>query len=352
MRSWLILRLWNSQRFRSKALSPVEAVEFFLERMAERNPSRNAVVHVAAEEALQRAKEAEQDFLAGREVGPLHGVPTAMKDLFDFHPGWPSTFGGIRALKAFGVDGYCLWAERMEKAGAIILGKTNSPIMGFRGTTDTYLFGPTRNPFDLRKNPGGSSGGSAAAVADGLVPVAEGTDGGGSIRIPAAWSGLFGFKASFGRVPAVSRPNAFGPATPFIHEGVLARTVADAALVMKVLSGYDPRDPLSLTDTVDWAGALRQDLKGIKVAYSPNLDVFPVDPEVAAVVREAVQAFAEVEAEPECRVPGGPGFCRGGQRQPSLHPLLPLLETVQHCRGRGQHAGGDGHGRRPGGAGT
>jgi hypothetical protein len=106
-----------------------------------------------------------------------------MKDLFDFKPGWPTTFGGVRALRDFVVDFYCAWAERMERAGAIIVGKTNSPVMGFRGTCDNPLFGPSRNPFDTSRNTGGSSGGSAAAVAAGLLPVAEGTDGGGSIRI-------------------------------------------------------------------------------------------------------------------------------------------------------------------------
>src|SRR5205823_3575804 len=161
-----------------------------------------------------------------------------IKDLFDFKPGWPSTFGGIRALKDLKLDLSCIYAERMERAGAILLGKTNSPVMGFRGTCDNYLFGPSRNPFNVAKNTGGSSGGSAAAVADGLVPIAEGTDGGGSIRIPAAWCGVFGFKASFGRVPFVARPNAFGGDTPFLFEGTLSRTVEDAALGLTALTGY------------------------------------------------------------------------------------------------------------------
>ena len=121
------------------------------------------------------------------------------------------------------IDAYCVFAERIEKAGAILIGKTNSPVMGFRGVTDNYLFGPTANPFDTAYNPGGSSGGSAAAVADGLVPFAEGTDGGGSIRIPAAWTGVYGYKASFGRVPMVMRPDAWAA-----HESVHLRGAADA----------------------------------------------------------------------------------------------------------------------------
>src|SRR4029077_4041093 len=139
------------------------------------------------------------------------------------------TFGGIRAMRNFKANFYCGFAERIEQAGAIILGKTNSPIMGFRGTCDNYLFGPTRNPFNMTKNTGGSSGGSAAAVADGLLPLAEGTDGGGSIRIPAAWCNVYGYKASFGRVPALLTPNGVGAGHPFIFEGPITRTVEDAA---------------------------------------------------------------------------------------------------------------------------
>src|SRR5262249_35025882 len=159
---------------------------------------------------------AEQAVMNRRQLGPLHGVPTAMKDCFDFKPGWPTTYGGVKAVQDRVVDSYCTYADRIERAGALLLGKTNSPARGFRGSCDTYLFGPTHNPFDLSKNSGGSSGGSAAAVADGLVAIAEGTDGGGSIRIPASWCGVYGFKASFGRVPMVSRPNAFSTNTPFL----------------------------------------------------------------------------------------------------------------------------------------
>ncbi len=133
--------------------------------------------------------------MTGEELGPLHGVPTALKDLFDFRPGWPATLGGVRALRDFRPDWWCAFAERIEKAGAVLVGKTNSPTMGFRGTCDNYLFGPSRNPFDVSRNTGGSSGGSAGAVADGLLPFAEGTDGGGSIRIPASWCGVYGYSS-------------------------------------------------------------------------------------------------------------------------------------------------------------
>src|SRR3712207_3240989 len=148
-------------RIRSRQLSPVEVVDAFIGRIEERNPSLNAFVYRGYEDARKQAREAERALTSGEELGPLHGVPTAMKDLFDFKPGWVSTFGGIRALKELIIDSYCAFAERVESAGAILLGKTNSPVMGFRGTCDNYLFGPSRNPFDTSRNTGGSSGGSA-----------------------------------------------------------------------------------------------------------------------------------------------------------------------------------------------
>ena len=286
----------TAERIRRRELSPVEAVDAAIARIEDRNPDLNAFIYTAFDEARERAREAEGAVMSGAELGPLHGVPTAMKDCFDFKPGWVSTLGGIRALKDFKPDFSCIFAERIERAGAILLGKTNSPVMGFRGTCDNPMFGPSRNPFDLSKNTGGSSGGSAAAVADGLVPFAEGTDGGGSIRIPSAWCGVYGYKGSFGRVPFFARPNLFGVAAPFLAEGPITRTVADAALAMNALSGFDSRDPFSLDEAVDFMPALSRSIKGMRIAYSPNWDVFPVDPAVAAVVREALSAFEEAGA--------------------------------------------------------
>jgi amidase/aspartyl-tRNA(Asn)/glutamyl-tRNA(Gln) amidotransferase subunit A len=177
---------------RARQVSPVEVMESFIRRIEQRNASVNALVFTAFDEALERARAAERAVASGEQLGPLHGVPTAIKDLFDFKPGWPATLGGIPALRDYRLPVSCMWAERMESAGAIIVGKTNSPVMGFRGTCDNPLFGPTRNPFDLTRNSGGSSGGGAAAVADGMLPFAERTDGGGSVRIPASWCTCWG----------------------------------------------------------------------------------------------------------------------------------------------------------------
>jgi amidase len=281
---------------RQRKLSPVEAVEAAITRIEARNPSLNAFVYLGFDDARAAAKVAEDKVMTGEPLGVLHGVPGAIKDLFDFKPGWPATFGGIRALEHMVRPIHCAFAERVENAGAILVGKTNSPIMGFRGTCDNYLFGPTRNPFDLTRNSGGSSGGSAAAVADGMVPFAEGSDGGGSIRIPAAWCGVYGYKPSHGRVPSFSRPNAFGSQTPFLFEGPIARTVEDAATVMQAIGGHDPRDPLSIDGEVDYLGALRRSIRGWKIAYSPDFDVFPVDPAVTQVIEEALGAFCDAGA--------------------------------------------------------
>jgi len=285
-----------AMRIRRHDLSPVELMTATIDRIERRNPSLNAFVYLDFEQAMERARAAEAALASNESLGPLHGVPAAMKDLFDFKPGWPSTFGGVRALRNQVIDAYCPYAERMERAGAILVGKTNSPVMGLRGIADNYLFGPTHNPFDLSRNPGGSSGGSAAAVADGLVPIAEGTDAGGSIRIPAAWCNVYGYRASYGRVPFTGRPNAFASLTPFLFEGTLTRTVEDAALGLQVMAGPDPRDPFSLLDIPDFSAALSRPIKGWRIAYSPDFDVYPVEAAVAGAIAEAVRGFEEAGA--------------------------------------------------------
>ncbi len=302
-------------RIRRRDLSPVEVMDATIARIEARNPQINALVFTAFDEARERARGAEHALMSGAPIGPLHGVPVAIKDLFNFKPGWKATFGGIRALKDFCPDLPCTFVERMEQAGAIVLGMTNSPTMGFRGACDNFLFGPTRNPFDLARNSGGSSGGSAAAVADGLLTLAQGTDGGGSIRIPSSWCGVFGFKASFGRVPMVGRPNGFAHDAPFLFDGAITRSVEDAALAMTVLAGPHLGDPFSLTDQVDYLAASRRGIAGWKIAYSPNLDIFPVDPRVTAVVDQAVRVFEQAGAHVE---PVTVGFKRKQQELSDL----------------------------------
>lgn len=281
---------------RTGEISPVAVMDATIARIEARNSSLTAFVYTAFDEARAGAVQAERDIQAGKPVGPLHGVPIAMKDLFDFKPGWPSTLGGIPALRDNVIPAYSLWAQRMENAGAIIVGKTNAPSLGMRLVTDNKLFGPTCNPFDTTRNAGGSSGGSAAAVADGLVSLAEGSDAGGSSRVPPAWCGVYGFKSTWGRVPFILRPNAFAATMPFLNEGVITRSVADAALGMSIISGPDPRDPFSTRDQIDWVRALGRDVAGMRIAYSPDLDIFPVDSRIVAVVEEALRAFEEAGA--------------------------------------------------------
>lgn len=280
-----------ASRIRRGDLSPVDVVDACLERVAARNEDINAFVTVLDEDARERAKEAEAAVRRGEELGPLHGVPIAIKDLFDFKAGVRNTMGSV-PFAEFVPEESATYVRRLEEAGAIVIGKTNTPEMGHKGTTDNRLFGPTSTPFALDRNAGGSSGGSAAAVADGLVPIAQGSDGGGSVRIPAAWSGVFGFKATYGRVAQAIRPDAFLSHTPTIHAGPLTRTVEDAALMLDVMTGPDPRDPLSMPEEPhDFRAAVRRGVDGMRVAYSPDFDIFPVDERVASVVDDAVSAF-------------------------------------------------------------
>jgi amidase len=322
-------------RIRRRELSPVEVVDAFIDRIQARNQSLNALVYLGIDDARQRAREAEQALVSDAELGVLHGVPTAIKDLFDFKPGWPATFGGVRCLKEFTLDISCAFAERIQRAGAIVLGKTNSPVMGFRGTCDNYLFGPSRNPFAPTKNTGGSSGGSAAAVADGLLPLAEGTDGGGSIRIPASWCGVYGYKASFGRIPYVNRPNAFAGVNPFLFEGPITRTVEDAALALDALAGYDSRDPFSLDTGERFTPAVRRSISGWRIAYSPDFDVFPIDNRVAEIVGTAARAFEEAGAKvEEVRL----GITRDQRELSDLwcRLIMPInVETFENFKGNG-----------------
>lgn len=280
-------------------VSPVDAVDAYLERIDRRNGEIRAYSTVIAERARTRARVAERVIERGEDTGPLHGVPIAIKDLFAFKEGVPHTFGST-AFSDFVPDRTAPVVERLEDAGAIVLGKTNTPEFGNRPTTDNELVGTTRTPFDLDKTAGGSSGGSAAAVADGLAAAAQGSDAGGSIRIPAACCGVYGFKPSFGRVPNGSRPNAFAEHTPFVQHGPLTRTVADAALLLDVMAGPHPDDPFThpepdrrYTESID------RSITDFDVAYSPDLGMFAIDSRVRQTVDEAVESLSAAGATVE-----------------------------------------------------
>ena len=274
-------------------ISAMEVVDATLAAIERVEPYLNAFIHVDVAGARESARQLHQRLRAGEEVGPLAGVPTAMKDLYNTYPGWPSTFGGALTSSAFIATSPTTFPRRMEAAGAIMVGATNSPALGFRGACDNAVFGATSNPFDLQRNSGGSSGGSAALVGAGVLAIADGTDGGGSIRIPSAWSGTFGFQPTFGRVPIIMRPNAFGGTAPFVYEGPITRTVSDAALALGALSGRDRLDPFSLPDVVDWNGSLTAGIAGKRIGYTRDFGVFAVDPRISAAVEASLKAFEE-----------------------------------------------------------
>lgn len=293
-----------ARRIRRRELSPVEVMDAFIQRIEERNPSLNALVMFDYDRARADAFEAERVLMSGADIRPLHGVPTATKDFVGSRAGSGLTFGGLEAFADFKVTEDGMWAERMTQAGAIIVGQTNSPVLAFRGTCDNPLFGPTGNPFDPSRNSGGSSGGSAAAVADGMLPIAQSNDGGGSIRIPSSWCGLYGYKASAGRIPFAMQPKGFMCGCVFPSEGTMVRSVEDAIIGLNILNGYDPADPLALPEKVDFTPALEGSVKGWRIAYSPDLDVYPVDPKVTAVVEQVLEAFRQAGATVERVSPG------------------------------------------------
>lgn len=224
-------------------IKPKEVVKYFEERILKRNESINAYVYTKFEEAYEVAFKQEKLLKEGKKLGPFAGVPYALKDFLPNKIGWTNSHGGVKCLVA--LDEFnSAFNEAMEKAGGIPLGKTNAPSYGFRGTTDNKMYGPTSTPFNLKYNAGGSSGGSAAAVADGLALIAEGGDAGGSIRIPASYCNLYGFKAGIGTIPNIVRPDGFGTTHPYCFNGGLTKTVLDAAILLNYMKGYNPFDPL------------------------------------------------------------------------------------------------------------
>lgn len=288
-------------RIRTKEVSPVEVVEAFLARIERVNPAVNAYCTVTAEVARRAAKAAEAAVVRGAPLGPLHGVPVSIKDLI-ITRGVRTTWGS-RIYEQHIPEEDAPAVERLLRAGAILLGKTNTPELGWRGSTDNLIFGPTRNPWDLERTAGGSSGGAAAAVAAGLGPLALGTDGGGSIRIPASFCGVYGLKPSFGRVPVYPA----SAAEALSHTGPITRTVRDAALMLEILAGPDERDRNSLpAEGTGYLRLLESGIRGLRVAWSPTLGYAPVDPEVRALAEAAARRFADLGCEVEEADPGFP----------------------------------------------
>ena len=286
---------------KKKTLSPLEIVEAFLTRIDTINPKVNAYCTVAPEMARETARKAEAEVMRGGALGPLHGIPVSVKDL-TLTAGIRTTFGS-RIFEYHVPAEDALIVQRLKAAGAIVLGKTNTPEFGAGANTYNAVFGPTRNPWKLSHTCGGSSGGAAVALACGLGPLATGSDLGGSLRIPASFCGVVGFRTSPGRVPIY--PGFLGWDTLAV-EGPMARTVKDTALMLSVIAGPDDRSPISLPgDGREFISAVEQpEVRGLRVAWSPDLKIVPVDREVRSVAAAAAKRFAELgcvveEAEPD-----------------------------------------------------
>ncbi len=288
------------EKYRARELSPVETTRAVLERIERLNPVLNAFCLVDDEAALASARESESRWMKGSPLGLLDGVPVSIKDLI-LTRGWPTLRGSKTIDRKGPWDDDAPAVARLREAGAVLLGKTTTPEFGWKGVTDSPLTGVTRNPWNPEKTPGGSSGGAAAAVASGMGPLAVGTDGGGSIRIPCGFTGLFGIKPTFGCVPAWP-PSPMGTVA---HVGPIARSVADAALLLAVISRPDVRDWTALPhENRDYREGMEDGVRNLRIAYSANLGYARVDREVAALVKNAVRTFEDLGAKIEERDPG------------------------------------------------
>jgi aspartyl-tRNA(Asn)/glutamyl-tRNA(Gln) amidotransferase subunit A len=291
--------------YREGAASPVEVTRQVLQRIAKLNPVLNAFCLVDEEAALKSAGVSEQRWQAhrhnGSAVGALEGVPASIKDLL-LTRGWPTLRGSrtVNPQQNWDVDAPV--TARLREAGAVLLGKTTTPEFGCKGETNSLLTGISRNPWNTAHTPGGSSGGASAAVSAGLGPLAIGTDGAGSVRIPAAFCGNVGLKPSFGRIPAY-------PLSPFgsvAHLGPHAMSVTDVALMMNTITRPDARDWTALPfDNIDYTAGLKDGVKGLRVAYSPTLGYAKnVHPDIAAAVEKAASYLAQLGAQVEQVDPG------------------------------------------------
>jgi amidase len=289
-------------RIQRKELSAYEVVQAHLDQIERVNPKVNAIVTLVAEQALAQARAADEAQAHGAKLGPLHGLPIAHKDL--------TATKGIRTtqgspiFKDFVPDVDDLIIERLHAAGAITIGKTNTPELGAGSQTFNPIFGATLNPYDTSRTCGGSSGGAAVALACGLQPLADGSDMGGSLRNPANFCNVVGFRPSPGRVPTWPKQTAW---SPFSVQGPMARTVQDVALMLTAIAGPDPRSPIAIREPgALFAQPLARDFKGVRVAWSRNLGRFPVDPQVTAVLESQRSVFTDLgcvveEGEPDFR---------------------------------------------------
>jgi Asp-tRNA(Asn)/Glu-tRNA(Gln) amidotransferase A subunit family amidase len=281
--------------YRARQLSPVEVTEAVLARLERLNPRLNAFLTVTADHARELARAAEARATRGALLGPLDGIPYSLKDL-EPTAGIRTTYGSkFFESNVPAADGTV--AARLRATGGVLLGKTNTPHFGYKDMCDNLLGPPCKNPWNTERTSGASSGGAGAAVAAGLGPVAHGSDGSGSIRIPSALCGIFGLKPSFGRIPYWPSQDLWAARS---HQGPMTRTVRDAALLLQAMAGPDPRDPLSIDAApVDYLAACEGGIKGLRVGWSLDLGFAAVDPEVGEITARAAKRFGELGAHVE-----------------------------------------------------
>jgi Asp-tRNA(Asn)/Glu-tRNA(Gln) amidotransferase A subunit family amidase len=275
------------RRIRARDLSPVEVTEAVLDRVDDLNPALGAFITVTADLARASAREAAQRAVERRLIGPLDGIPFSIKDL-EPTAGIRTTFGS-KFTEEYVPDTDSLVAGRLRRSGGVLIGKTNTPQLGYKDMCDNLVAASCVNPWNPACTPGGSSGGAAAAVAAGLGPVAQGSDGAGSIRIPSSLCGVVGLKPSFGRVPVVPSGDHWAAR---VHNGPIARTVEDVALLLGVMAGADVADPLSFGEAgAPWPVAPGTSLSGLRVAWSADFGYGAVDPEVRTACEAAARAL-------------------------------------------------------------
>ena len=276
-----------------KQVSPVELTTLYFDRIERLDGQLHAYLTLCRDEAMQTAKHAENTVMRGDALGPLHGVPISIKDL-EMTKGVRTTSGSLPFADRVPEEDSIV-VERVKASGAIILGKTNTPEFGHRGTTENLLGEACRNPWNTDRTPGGSSGGAAAALAAGLCAISTGSDGGGSVRIPASFCGLYGIKPTQGRVPRYGGRNAPAIANQLSQSGPITRTVRDAAILLQALAGYDARDAGSLRDTpADYIAALDTDIGSLRIGWSPDFGYAAVDLEVLNSCGKAAHMFKDI----------------------------------------------------------
>jgi amidase len=289
-----------ARRVRTKEISAVEVMEAHLTRINRLNKEVNAIVTLLPERAMDGARTADDILARGLPIGPLHGLPIAHKDLVSTK-GVRTTYGSL-VYKNFVPDQDALIVERLREAGAIAVGKTNTPEFGAGSQTYNEVFGETLNPYDTTKTCGGSSGGAAVALACRMLPLADGSDMGGSLRNPASFCNVVGFRPSTGRVPTWPNLAAW---FPFSVEGPIARTVDDVALMLSAMAGPDPRSPVSLSEPgASFARPPERDFGGVRIAWSRDLGGVPVDPRITEALEKQRSVFENLgcvveEGEPD-----------------------------------------------------